>query len=756
LANNTVCDQSADPLTRATALIDLFTLEEKINNTGSTSPGVPRLGVPAYTWWQEGLHGVASSPGVMFNATGNFSHATSFPQPILMGAAFDDELIQAVASVISTEARAFNNDLRAGLDFWTPNINPFKDPRWGRGQETPGEDSYHIASYVHSLINGLQGGLNPTTKKIVATCKHFAAYDMESWNGNYRYQWDAQVDSQDLVEYYLEPFRSCARDSNVGAAMCSYNSLNGVPTCADPYLLQTILREHWGWTNDQQWVTSDCDAVQNVFLPHNYTATREEAAAAALIAGTDVNCGTYYQNHLPVAYAQGLINTTTVDQALIRQYSSLVRLGYFDGPDAEYRNITWADVNTPYAQSLALQVAAEGITLLKNDGMLPLKNVSGTKLALIGDWANATTQMQGSYAGIAPYLHSPLYAAQQAGFNVTYVSGPGGQGDPTTDSWLPVWPAAEQADIIMYVGGIDNSVESEGMDRVAIAWTGAQLDIIGQLAGYGKPMAVVQMGGGQIDSSPIVSNPNISSLLWGGYPGQDGGVAIFDILTGKTAPAGRLPTTQYPSVYTSQVPMTNMSLRPGENNPGRTYKWYNGTAIFEFGYGMHYTNFSASINALSSNNYSISDLVSGCTGQTYMDLCPFETIQVCVTNTGTTTSDYVTLGFLAGQFGPAPYPIKSLVNYQRLHSIEAGTTQTARLNLTLGSLARVDEDGNTVLYPGGYSLLIDTQPLTYVNFTLSGTAVTVDAWPQPPPRRMQGAEYFVGGFQATGEQILQS
>lgn len=264
---------------RATALVNLFTLEEKLNNTGSDSPGVPRLGLPTYVWWNEALHGVASSPGVSFADSGDFSHATSFPQPILMGAAFDDDLIRDVASVVSTEARAFSNVGRAGLDFWTPNINPFKDPRWGRGQETPGEDPYHISSYVHALIDGLQGGLYPDTKKVIATCKHFVAYDMESWNGNFRYQWDAQINSQDLAEYYMPPFQSCARDSNVGAVMCSYNALNGVPTCADPWLLQSLLREHWNWTAEQQWVTSDCDAVQNVFLPHNYTSTREEAVA---------------------------------------------------------------------------------------------------------------------------------------------------------------------------------------------------------------------------------------------------------------------------------------------------------------------------------------------------------------------------------------------------------------------------------------------------------------------------------------------
>ena len=729
-----------------------MTTAEKLNQTGSESPGVPRIGLPAYIWWQEGLHGVASSPGVDLASSGNYSYATSFPQPILMGAAFDDQLITDVATVISTEARAFNNDVRAGLDFWTPNINPFKDPRWGRGQETPGEDPYHLSSYVHALVNGLQGGYAPEIKRVVSTCKHFAAYDMENWNGNFRYQWDAHVSSQDLVEYYLPPFQSCARDSNVGAVMCSYNAVNGVPSCANEYLLQDVLRDHWNWTNEQQWVTSDCDAVQNVFLPHNYSSTRVSAAAAAFNAGTDINCGTYYQHHLPDALAQGLINETRLDEALVRQYSSLVRLGYFDGPESMYRNLTFADVNTPHAQQLARQAAAEGIVLLKNDGLLPLQLSNATSLALIGGWATATTQMQGNYYGVAPYLHSPLYAAQQLGIEVNYATGPSGQGDPTTDNWLPVYEAVAKSDLIIYMGGIDTSVEAEGMDRVAIAWTGAQLDMIGELAAYGKPMAVLQMGGGQVDSSPIKNNPNISALLWGGYPGQDGGPAIFDVLTGRTAPAGRLPTTQYPADYISQIPMTDMSLRPSNSSPGRTYKWYTGEPIYEFGFGMHYTNFSASIEPMASNTFKIEDLLSGCS-ETYLDLCPFQTVHVNVTNTGATSSDYVTLGFIAGEFGPAPWPRKSLVGYERLFGVESGASQLAALNITLGSLARVDDYGNRVLYNGSYELMIDTQPLASVAFALTGAPVVLDHWPQPPAPEYQQGDYFVGGY-ASQEVIV--
>ncbi|KAF2720710.1 glycoside hydrolase family 3 protein [Polychaeton citri CBS 116435] len=766
LKNNTVCDTTADPLERARALISLFTVEEKLNNTGSVSPGVPRLGVPPYQWWQEALHGVASSPGVNFSTNGDFSYATSFPQPILMGAAFDDELIREVASIVSTEARAFNNDGRAGLDFWTPNINPFRDPRWGRGQETPGEDPFHISSYVHALIDGLQGGYDPKYKKIVATCKHFAGYDMESWNGNYRYQWDAHISQQDLKDYYTPGFQSCARDSNVGAIMCTYNALNGVPTCADPWLLGDLLRDHWGWTNEQQWVTSDCDSLQNIYLPHEFASTRPEAAAKALLAGTDLDCGTYYQHHLPKAYAQGLFNESVLDQALIRQYSSLIRLGYFDGDAVPYRSLGWSDVNTGNAQQLAYKAAVEGITLLKNDGLLPLQVSSNMSIAVIGGWGNATEQMQGNYYGVAPYLHSPYYAAQQLGATVYLHTVPGGQGDPTTNSWLTVWGDVEKSDLIIYADGIDNSVELEGMDRNSVAWTGAQLDMIGELASYGKPMVVLQMGGGQIDSAPIANNENISALIWGGYPGQDGGVALLDIITGKAAPAGRLPLTQYPAEYIAQVPMTDMSIRPDEStgSPGRTYQWYTGTPTYEFGHGLHYTNFSASFSSGSSpssygsssgsSSHSIQDLVGNC-HEHYQDKCLFRTFDVDIQNTGSIASDYSALAFLTGTHGPKPYPNKRLVAYRRLHDLTAGSTSTAHLNLTLGSLSRADNKGNSVLYPGDYALLIDTQPLAMLNFTLTGQEAIIDLWPQPPEPTYQTSDYFVGGYGSTyGEDVL--
>ncbi|KIW84728.1 hypothetical protein Z517_00116 [Fonsecaea pedrosoi CBS 271.37] len=738
LANNTVCDTSASVADRARALIGAMDLDEKFNLTGNTSPGVPRLGIHSYQWWQEALHGVASSPGVTFSPNGEFSYATSFPQPILMSAAFDDALIHAVATVISTEARAFNNANRSGLDYWTPNINPYKDPRWGRGQETPGEDPFHLKSYVASLIDGLQGGHDPAIKKVIATCKHFVAYDLENWVTTDRYNFDAQVTTQDLAEYYMQPFQTCARDSNVGSIMCSYNALNGVPTCADPYILQTILREHWNWTGEGQYVTSDCDAIQNIYSPHDYTTSREQAVADALKAGTDLNCGTYYQTHLPGAFERGLFNESVLDQTLIRLYSSLIRLGYFDPASATpYRSLGWQNVSTPASEALALKAAEEGIVLLKNDGTLPLSLPTNrnTTITLFGEWANVTTQLQGNYFGQARFLHAPLYALQQLPHvNVKYSSTLNNINFPTTDNWDDLMSAAEEGDIVIIADGINDDDESESLDRYDISWAPGRVDLINQVAAMGKPVILLQMGD-QLDDTPFLNNPNVSAIVWGGYPGMAGGDALINIVTGKVAPAGRLPVTQYPANYVEQVAMTDMNLRPNASsgNPGRTYKWFS-DAVLPFGYGLHYTNFSLSVAQPQQGSFNISQLVSGCDRSThkYLDLCPFSSFKVNVTNTGKVASDFVTLGFISGQNGPAPHPIKELVAYQRLFNITGGSSQTATLNLTLGSLSRRDENGNEILYPGDYGLLVDVPTQATVNFTLTGSPVTLDQWPQRP------------------------
>jgi xylan 1,4-beta-xylosidase len=627
-------------------------------------------------------------------------------------------------------------------DLLTTNItvNPYRDPRWGRGQETPGEDPFHIKSYVKALIKGLQGD-DPDYLKVVATCKHFAGYDIENWGGNERYGFDAIINSQELSEYYMQPFKACARDAKVASIMCSYNALNGVPTCANSYILQDVLRDHWNWTDDGFYVVSDCDAIQNVFLPHNYSLTREGAAADSLIAGTDLNCGTYYPMHLPAAYDQGLFDDTVIDQALVRLYSAQVRLGMFDpASSTAYRSLAFADVNTPEAQGLALKAAEEGIVLIKNDGTLPLSipETGNLTIALVGPWANASAaQMQGNYAGIAPFVHNPLTAAMSLeGVNVVYGGSPG---DPTTDAWPAALWSGLTADVIIYV---DGSNSGEGADRNTVYWTGEQQDIMTQIAALGKPFVLVQMGD-QLDDAPYLRHENVSAILWAGFPGQAGGDAIMNVITGATAPAGRLPVTQYPADYVGRVAMTDMSLRPNTTtgNPGRTYQWFD-EATVPFGHGLHYTDFDVSVATSSSNDtdgdddtgWDIAQLLASCDLE-YKDLCPFQSLAVSVANTGNaTTSDYVALGFLTGAFGPEPYPLKQLVAYQRLFSLAPGSSGTAVLNLTLGSLGRHDEAGNLVLYPGAYSLLVDVPTRATWNFTLTGDDVVLEEWPQDTSR----------------------
>lgn len=535
--------------------------------------------------------------------------------------------------------------------------------------------------------------------------------------GNDRKGFDAQINPQELSEYYMQPFKACAQ-AKVASFMCAYNALNGVPACADPYILQDVLRDHWNWTDDGFYVVSDCDAIENVYMPHGYSPTPEAAAADSLNAGTDLNCGTYYGLHLPGAYSSGLINDTAIDTALVRIYSAQIRLGIFDPPSATaYRSLSFGDVDTPHARDLALKAAEEGIVLINNDGTLPLHIPSddNTTIALIGGWANATTEMQGNYAGIAPFLHSPYWSASQTpGVNALYYGG--------TD-WTEMLETAEAADIIIFASG---ATSGESNDRNLIEWSGEMQDIMKHLASLGKPFILLQMGD-QLDDAPFLNYPNVSAILWAGYPGQAGGDAIMNVITGKVAPAGRIPVTQYPADYVNEVPMTDMGLRPSSGNPGRTYMWYD-KATVPFGFGMHYTNFTASFEHDSSPSWDTGHLTKDC--DTVLDLCSFKSIPVTVENTGDVASDYVTLGFITGEYGLEPYPIKKLVAYQRLFNINPGSMETASLNLTLGSLGRHDDVGNLVLYPGRYSLLVDVPTQAVWNFTLTGTEVILDEWPQ--------------------------
>lgn len=502
-----------------------------------------------------------------------------------------------------------------------------------------------------------------------------------------------------------------------------------MPACLDHYLLQTVLREHWDWDAPDHYVTTDCFALDVAFDSHNYTSTLPQIAADALNSGTDTDCGIVFSSFLSQALSGGLVAEENLDRALTRVYAALINLGYYDPPDAQiYRNISFQDVNTPATQELARHAASSGMTLLKNlNKTLPLSApaMEGQPLsiALVGDWSNATTQMLGGYAGAPPFMHGPLYGLQQIpGVSVHLVEG--------ILNSEPVLSAAEASDVTVYVGGIDNSIEAEGLDRANITWNSTQISLITSLAQLGKPFIIAQSGGGQLDNTAFLANPNVSSILWIGYPGQDGGVALGNILFGNEAPAGRLPVTMYPASYTS-VPPTDMSLRPNAPlNPGRTYKWFN-NSVLPFGYGLHYTTFSANASLTFPLSQDMAKIIKQAYNTTnYADIFELGNLVVDIKNEGDVTSDYAALAFVSGDYGPLPRPIQELVAYSRLSGIAPGSSKSATLPIKLGALTRWDENGQRVLYPGIYKLVVDTHPqLAALEFEITGNEVVIDQFP---------------------------
>ncbi|OKL55982.1 putative exo-1,4-beta-xylosidase xlnD [Talaromyces atroroseus] len=732
LKNKLVCSSSADYVERAEALVSLFTLEELINNTQNSGPGVPRLGLPPYQVWSEALHGLDRAN--VATSGDKWTWATSFPMPILSTAALNRTLINQIASIIATQARAFSNVGRYGLDGYAPNINGFRTPLWGRGQETPGEDAGFLsASYAYEYITGLQGGVDPDHLKIAATAKHFAGYDLESWGGNSRLGFDAIITQQDLSEYYTPQFLAASRYAKARSVMCSYNSVNGVPSCSNSFFLQTLLRDSWDFT-EYGYVSSDCDAVYNVFNPHGYASNESAAAADALRAGTDIDCGQTFPWYLNESFIEGSITRGEVERSLVRFYSNLVKLGYFDGNQSEYRHLEWDDVVTTDAWNISYEAAVEGIVLLKNEkNFLPLSK-NTRSIALIGPWANATTQLQGNYYGTPPYLISPLQAAIDADYVVNYALGTN-ISDTSTAGFADALAAAKRSDVVIYLGGIDNTIEAEGLDRMNITWPGNQLELIRQLGESGKPLVVLQMGGGQVDSSSLKKNSKVDALLWGGYPGQSGGRAIFDILSGKRAPAGRLVSTQYPAEYATQFPATDMNLRPnGASNPGQTYIWYTGQPVYEFGYGLFYTKFEETVHrSLLSSSFDISDIFTAPrpAGYEHGELVPFLNFTATIKNTGHTASPYSAMLFAnTSNAGAAPYPNKWLVGFDRLATIEPGQSVNLVIPVPIGAMARVDENGNKIVYPGDYQLALNVERSIVVDVRLTGDAVTIEHWPR--------------------------
>ncbi|KAL3475535.1 glycosyl hydrolase family 3 C-terminal domain-containing protein [Aspergillus californicus] len=528
----------------------------------------------------------------------------------------------------------------------------------------------------------------------------------------------------------MPPFVVAARDAKVRSVMCSYNAVNGFPSCSNSFFLQTLLRETFDF-HENGYVSGDCGAVYNVWNPHGYAANESAASADSILAGTDIDCGTSYQWYFEDAFEDSLVSRSDIERGVIRLYSNLIQTGYFDGEDQLYRDITWDDVVTTDSWNISYEAAVAGTVLLKNDDTLPLSSDIHS-VALIGPWANVTTELQGNYFGPAPYLINPLSAFQNSNLEVFHANGTAI--DSTSDAGFEeALSAARQADAIIFAGGIDNTIEAEAMDRESISWPGNQLDLINQLSELGKPLIVLQMGGGQVDSSSLKSNDNVNALIWGGYPGQSGGQALFDIITGERAPAGRLVTTQYPAQYALDFPAIDMNLRPSGDNPGQTYVWYTGTPVYEFGHGLFYTTFDEEAVPLEKNTYNIQDVLTGPhPGYDYVEHKTLLNFTATITNSGERESDYTAMVFVNTTAGPSPQPIKWLVGFDRLGGLQSGDSQTLTVPVTIDSVARTDEEGNRVLYPGHYELALNNERSVVVSFDLEGEEAVLLKWPENP------------------------
>ncbi|EGD77165.1 beta-glucosidase [Salpingoeca rosetta] len=669
----------------------------------NSATGVEHLNLPAYQWWSEALHGVGHSPGVHFG--GDVPAATSFPQVIHTGATFNKTLYRKIGTVISTEARAMNNVQRAGNTFWAPNINIIRDPRWGRGQETPGEDPFATGEYAANFVSGFQDGEDMNYIKASSCCKHFFDYNLENWHGVDRHHYNAIATDQDIADTYLPSFEACVRYGRASGLMCSYNAVNGVPSCANGDIMTVMARESWGFDG---YITSDCGAVADVLNSHKFTRNTSETIRAVLEAGMDTDCGSFVQQYLAKAMQEGVVPRELVNTALHRLFMVQFRLGLFDPVSKQpYTNYSVARVNTPANQQLALEAAQQGIVLLKNtNARLPLK--TGLHVALIGPNADATTVMQGNYQGTAPFLISPVRGFKNYSAAVTYAKGCDVACKDTSGFDAAV-AAAKEADAVVVVVGLDQGQESEGHDRTSITLPGHQEDLVAQVAAAAKsPIVVFVMTGGAVDLSTIKANKNVAGILWCGYPGQSGGQAMADVVFGAVSPGGRLPYTIYPGSYVDACSMLDNGMRPNKTsgNPGRTYRFYTGKPVYEYGTGLSYTSFSYHIHYLNTMDTSLA------TVQTYVqdakqnhkfiryDAPEFTRVEVNVTNVGRVAGADVVQVFVEPKT-PAELgaPIKTLIGFERVF-LNPGQWTIVQFSVNAHDLTFVDASGKRVARAG--------------------------------------------------------
>ncbi|MDX9905444.1 MAG: glycoside hydrolase family 3 C-terminal domain-containing protein [Bacteroidales bacterium] len=663
---------------RITDLLSRLTPAEKVSQLLYNSPAVERLGIPEYNWWNECLHGV-----------GRAGRATVFPQAVGLAATFDTSLVRRIGDAISTEARAKynlavqkgNREQYMGLSFWTPNINIFRDPRWGRGQETYGEDPFLTGRMGAAFVKGLQGN-DPEYLKAAACAKHFAVH---SGPEKTRHEFNALPDTTDLYETYLPAFKTLV-DGGVEAVMCAYNRLYDEPCCGSRFLLNDVLRKDWGFKGH---IVTDCWALDDIWLRHKVVPTREEAAAMAAKAGVNLNCGYIYQ-YLLQAIKKGLIRESILDSVLAPLLRTRFKLGLFDPPELlPWSDLGEADVDNPVHRALAREAAVKSMVLLKNEkSLLPLNRDSISNIFVTGPTAADILALTGNYNGwsgeMVTFLEG-ITRAVDAGTKVDYslgcrLSEPGGY----TGFW-----EAQMADVIVVCLGNTRMLEGEegdamlnsnGGDRTDLRLPESQREFLRQLRSKtaGKPLIAVVTGGSAIAMRDVLEYADAVLFAW--YPGEEGGNALADILFGKISPSGKLPVTFYKSTD-DLPPFDDYSMK------GRTYKYFEGDPQFPFGFGMSYTNFE------------VTELIADKTV-----VKEGETIRVGlnVRNSGKSAGEEVVMLFAAGS--GKTVPVRNLVGFKRIF-LKPGESKRVDIEVDLMEMYRWDGANDRYYIPEGNYLI---------------------------------------------------
>ena len=673
---------------RVRDLVSRLTLEEKAEQMLHQAPAIERLGIPAYNWWNECLHGVARS-GI----------ATVFPQAIGLAATFNVPRLHEVASVISDEARAKHHEylrhddhgIYKGLTFWTPNINIFRDPRWGRGHETYGECPYLTARLGVAFCKGLQGD-DSRYLKVVATPKHFAAH---SGPEGLRHRFNAIVSPKDLRETYLPAFHACVAEAHAQSVMPAYNRTNGEPCCGSQALLVDILRGEWGFGG---YLVSDCWAIRDFHENHKVTQTPEESAALAVKKGCDLNCGCTYES-LVSAVEQGLLTEGDIDLCVGRLFRARMKLGMFDPPErVPYASIPYEVNDCEKHRELALTVARESIVLLKNArGLLPLsKDIRS--IAVIGPNAHDHHVLVGNYYGMPSRSVTPLEgirAAVSEHTKVWYAQGCRLQGMATdgldrAGNLSEAISVAQRSDAVVLCLGLSADIEGEegdasnseaGGDKVDLQPTGLQQRLLEMVVALGKPTVLVLISGSALGVT--WAQDHVGAILQAWYPGEEGGTAIADVLFGEANPGGRLPVT-VPRRIEDVPEFTDYSLR------GRTYRYLEKEPLYPFGYGLSYTRFEYSDLALSRAELGTDEELE---------------ISVTVKNAGARAGDEVVQLYLTDVEASCVVPHHSLRGFERI-TLEPGGSQRVTFRLVPRDLALIDDRGQRVLEPGKFRLTV--------------------------------------------------